>query len=53
MGASSALGSWDPSAGLPLEWAEGDDWVGETALSSGSLGFKVRLQGEPLALDDG
>lgn len=41
VGTNPALGGWDPTAGLLLEWAEGDDWVGETALPSGTLGFKV------------
>lgn len=41
VGSAEQLGSWDPAAGLTLEWAEGDNWSAEAALPEGAIEFKV------------
>lgn len=35
VGGSSSLGNWKPDASLPLEWQDGDSWVGETRVPAG------------------
>lgn len=47
VGSAPELGGWDPSEGLALEWAEGDNWTAEASLAAGAIEFKVRLAACP------
>ena len=50
VGESPAFGSWDASAGAPLEWSDGDNWKGLVVLPadapSGATEFKFVVSSE-------
>ena len=41
VGSMHALGDWNPTAGVKLEWTEGDNWRGTASLPAGPVFFKA------------
>lgn len=44
VGSVPELGSWEPEAGLKLEWGDGDTWSTAADLAHGAVEFKVLSQ---------